>query len=191
LARKGTPEFRRYRQVLQGGFAFIAVGGVIYLMVSIAVSVFFRPERLARLPQISTEKGQLEEQLGCQREVQELFDGLNLALSERQKDVGTSNVDVLAKWDAWKETWHTRWAQVGYRCRFKELRGAGYGQPYDRMAELHESLEEIEQRYDSLLIRFLKNEARSVAEVRSALVENHKILLALVKGRKQPSNREH
>ncbi len=172
VVRKPPQEFRRYRQALRGLFALVAVGGVLYLVVSIAVNVFFRPETLAKQPQITGNPASATEKVACHREVQALFDDLNSALSERQKDVGRTHEDVLTKWDTWKASWHQRWAQTGYRCRFQELRGGAMGEQFSRLAELHEELEVIEQRFDALLLRFLRNEAQEVASMRSALQQN-------------------
>lgn len=178
MVRKPPQEFRRYRQALRGLFALVAVGGVLYLVLSIAVNVFFRPENLAKQPQITGNAASQSDKIACQREVQALFDDLNSALSERQKDVGRTQEDVLTKWDTWKAAWHQRWAQTGYRCRFQELRGGPMGEPFSRLAELHEELEEIEQRFDALLLRFLRNEAQEVASMRSALQQNLAAMIA-------------
>lgn len=178
MALKTPSEFRPYRRLFQGVFAFVAIGGVIFLLISIGLSVFGRRDAGPLPAQISGQPS-VDEQVACQREVQGLFDELNQQLFERQKDVSKSDVDVLSKWEAWRERWHRRWTEVGYRCRFEGSKGKGLGDAYDRMAYVHEDLEEIEQRFDAQLNRFLNHEAPHVAEIRAALAENDRLLRKL------------
>src|SRR5687767_11385804 len=93
-----TTEYRVYRRALGAIFAVLTIGGILYLLASIAVGVFGQPEVVMGLKPISAEN--LNEQLGCQTDVERLFHQLNDDGFRLQARVGQAPVNLMAEWEA-------------------------------------------------------------------------------------------
>jgi hypothetical protein len=165
----GPHEFRWYRKVLQAGFAFLAIGGVLYLLASIAGTIYARREVKGSRPRISGRADSVAELMSCERDVDRLFRDLGDQVFGLQALTARQEIDLAQRWEDWRKGWLARWLEVEHRCRFRELRDRGYGTAYDRMAYVHEELEEIEQRLDSLLRSFIEHEAPRLDEIRREL----------------------
>jgi len=115
-----------------------------------------------------------EELLRCNRDVSELLEDLatNAARLVTAPKENGSPATVSTRWTQFSRQWQERWREVDGHCRFSELAGTRLGVGYDRMARVHEGLQETHLRYDSLIRRFDNEQADELTSMRQALAKS-------------------
>jgi hypothetical protein len=171
LPAQGATEFRPYRRALNAIVAFVAVGGILYLLASIAVSVFAKRQVPLKGKPINAQN--IDEVLVCQGNVEQLFKDLNDETFSLQGLVGKQDTEAGARlameWDDFSKRWHDRWSEVGQRCRFVELRDRGLGADFDRLAWAHEDLEDMKLKFAALLRNYIDEQVPHIESIRRSL----------------------
>jgi hypothetical protein len=167
LPAQGAAEFRPYRRALNGIVAFVAVGGILYLLTSIAVSVFAKRQVPLKGKPINAQN--IDEVMTCQSDVEQLFKDLNDETFGLQGLVGKKDADLAIQWEDFSKRWHDRWSEVGQRCRFVELRDRGLGADFDRLAWAHEDLEDMKLKFAALLRNYIDEQVPHIESIRRSL----------------------
>jgi len=171
LPAQGAAEFRPYRRALNALVAFVAVGGILYLLASIAVSVFAKRQVPLKGKPINAQN--IDEVLVCQDNVEQLFKDLNDETFSLQGLVGKQDTEAGARlamqWEDFSKRWHDRWSEVGQRCRFVELRDRGLGADFDRLAWAHEDLEDMKLKFAALLRNYIDEQVPHIESIRRSL----------------------
>jgi hypothetical protein len=169
-------EFRPYRRALQGIVAFVSIAGILYLLASIAVSVFSKQQVHLRGAPIRGDDP--AEVLGCQNDVERLFREINAQTFGLQAMAGQRDTDLAQQWEAFTRGWKREWAEVGQRCRFEELRDRGLGTDFDRLAYAHADLADLELKFAALLKRYVDDQVPHIEAIRRSLEASRRGLAA-------------
>ena len=149
----------------------MAVGGILYLLASIAVSVFAKRQVPLKGKPINAQN--IDEVLVCQDNVEQLFKDLNDETFSLQGLVGKQDTEAGARlamqWEDFSKRWHDRWSEVGQRCRFVELRDRGLGADFDRLAWAHEDLEDMKLKFAALLRNYIDEQVPHIESIRRSL----------------------
>lgn len=106
----------------------------------------------------------------CNHDVTSLYEQLSrtalrlLALPQQHE-----RTDIIPQWEEFSRSWLTRWERVNAWCRFPELADTHMGEAYDRMAQIHGDLPALRLKYQSLLVRFDRQQAAELARIRRDL----------------------
>jgi hypothetical protein len=175
--RRTKPEFRRYRQGLQivtfGTSAII----IAWLIASVAHALFARPAVRSAALRGATFSGRADDidaLLGCQADVESLFDDVNRKLFDLQALGARYDIALAEQWEAFSKLWKQRWREVGARCRFGELQNHGLGAAYDHLAVVYDELEGVQRAYAVLLYQYIDHHASQVDDIRHALETSRK-----------------
>jgi hypothetical protein len=114
--------------------------------------------------------------LGCQADVEALFDAIKGKLFDLQALGTRYDIQQAEQWEAFAKQWLRRRQEVGARCRFDQLQGHGLGAAYDRLAVVYDELEEVERAYAVLLYNYIDHHASRVDDIRHALEQSRKTL---------------
>jgi len=149
-----------------------AVVGAVVVTASVIAGLWF-PTRARAAAAVSNQPSS-EELLRCNRDVSELLEDLaaNAARLVTAPDDPGSPATVSTRWTQFSRQWQERWHDVDARCRFSELAGTRLGVGYDRMARVHDTLQETHLRYDSLIRRFDNEQADELSSMRRALTKS-------------------
>jgi hypothetical protein len=147
--------------------AAITIGGVLYLVASIAVAVFSRQQGHPLGKPINAED--VDQLLQCQADVESLFHDLTDQTFGLYARVGRKQTDIAQAWETFSRNWHDRWLGVGARCRFTELRDRGLDSAFDRLAYAHEALEDTELKFAAHLRDYIDHQVPHVEEIRRSL----------------------
>jgi hypothetical protein len=167
LAAEPATEFRPYRRALQGILASVTILAVVYLLTSIAVSVFAK--RRVHLKGKPIQAENIDDVLACQADVERLFHELAGRTFELCARPSRAKADLGEEWESFSQKWHDDWAEVGGRCRFLELRDRGLGADFDRLAWAHDALEDVKYKLAAILRAFADGEGREIAAIRHSL----------------------
>jgi hypothetical protein len=169
LANPSASEFRPYLRTLQATLASVAILAILYLLTSIAWSVFRRGQvRLRRAP---IQAGNIDDLLQCQAEVERLFQEMNDRTFDLHALAAHKESDLAQQWEVFSQRWRGDWAEVDARCRFEELRDRGLGTAFDRLAYAHEALHTLQLKFASGLKNYIDNEAPQIEGIRRGLAE--------------------
>jgi hypothetical protein len=168
-------EFRRYRQGLQIGTFGISAIIIAWLIASVAHSLFAHPAVRASAT-FSGRADDLDALLGCQADVESLFDDIKGKLFDLQALGTRYDIEQAAQWEAFSKQWLRRRQEVGARCRFDELKGQGLGVAYDHLAVVYDELEEVQRAYAVLLYNYIDHHASRIDDIRHALEQSRKTL---------------
>jgi hypothetical protein len=167
LPAEGATEFRPYRRAINAFVAAVAVGGILYLLASIAVSVFSK--RQVPLKERPINAQNIDDVLKCQADVEQLFKDLNDETFGLQGLVGKKDTDLAQQWEDFSKTWQDKWSEVGQRCRFVEMRDRGLGADFDRLAWAHEDLEDMKLKFAALLRNYIDEQVPHIESIRRSL----------------------
>jgi len=177
LPESQSQEFRSYRLTL-GAIVFGLTGlAVLWLASSVAVSLWAHPRAGGTGPEppagrFSGRADDIDGLVRCQHHLEALFDDLNGTFARL---TAPPNSATQIRQD-FAENWPVRWRAAGEDCRFAELRDRGLGAPYDRLAWIHQTLQEVHRDYAALLERYIAHHEPRVNDVRRALETSRKLL---------------
>jgi len=175
LAPEPKPEFRRYRQALQVVTATVTASIVVWLLASVAHSLFAHPA-VSPGQIFSGKASDVETMLQCQTDVESLFDELNRKLFALQSLGARYDIELAQQWEGFSNKWKRHRLEVGARCRFEELQNHGLGAAYDRLAAVYDELEGMQRAYAVLLYHYIDHHASTVDDIRHALETSRKAL---------------
>jgi hypothetical protein len=165
-------EFRRYRQVLTVLYIGTVSAGFLLLAASVAKELLFHtPVVGVDGPVLSPHDPDPVLLTECNDEVFGLFRDLGettnrlLAMPPR----GERESELASEWATFSREWQRRWDVVNTRCAFSQYVDAEMGTPYERMAMVHRDLPSMRLKYQSLLVRFEKEQAAELARMHRAL----------------------
>lgn len=169
------PEFRRYRQGLQLATFVVTATGIVWLLASVAHSLFAHPAvRTSSDARFSGRIDDVAALLHCQTDVEALFDALNRKLFDLQALGARYDIQLAEQWEAFSKQWKRRRLEVGARCRFEELGNHGLGAAYDRLAAVYGELEGMQRAYAVLLYHYVDHHSSTVDDIRHALETSRK-----------------
>jgi hypothetical protein len=175
LAREKKVEFRRYRQALQAVTFTVTASIIVWLLASVAHSLFAHPAVLPTAT-FSGRANDVDALIRCQTDVESLFDELNRKLFNLQSTGSRYDIMVGQQWEGFSDRWKRRRLEVGARCRFDELQNHGLGAAYDRLAAVYDELERMQRAYAVLLYHYIDHHASKVDDIRHALETSRKAL---------------
>jgi hypothetical protein len=152
---------------LSVALAVLTVTGILYLLISIAFSVF--EKRKVRLRGSRIQGENLEEVLRCQADVERLFHEVVDHTFDLQARASRQPLDLAQQWEMFWQRWRDDWSEVGERCRFVELRDRGLGTAFDRLAYAHEALEQTGLKFATFLRNYIDNQVPHIEEIRRGL----------------------
>ncbi|HJZ84451.1 MAG TPA: hypothetical protein VKN99_04730 [Polyangia bacterium] len=184
MATEPPVEFSPYRKALQAIVAFVTVGSILYLLASIAVSVFSRRQVHLRRAPITGQD--LDDLLTCQSDVEKLFREINERTFDLQARAAVKEVDLAQHWEEFSKRWHEQFLEVGQRCRFVELRDRGLGTAFDRLAYAHADLEDVEHKFATLLRNYIDDQVPTIEDIRRSLEASRRGLEAQKRRQEAP-----
>ena len=146
---------------------------IAWLLASVGHSLFAHPA-VRPSESFSGRADDADALLGCQGDVEQLFDDVNRKLFDLQALGARYDIALAEQWEAFSRQWKRRWRQVGARCRFEELSNHGLGPAYDHLAAVHGELERMQRAYAQLLYNYIDHHASQVNDMRHALETSRK-----------------
>jgi hypothetical protein len=173
-------EFRRYRQALAVLYVGTIAAGFALLAASVAKQLLWSPHVEFEGPRLEEDNPDPRLLLECNRHVQALYDQLDqetldlLGSPPRGRDR-----DIRREWEAFGKDWIQQWHRVNAQCRFEELSDS-MGDAYERLAEVHGDLRAMRLKYQSILVRFDKEQADELLDMKRALDDSRRAFEALL-----------
>lgn len=170
-----TGEFRRYRQVLAAVYLGTIVAGFGLLAASVVHQLWWSPDVDVDGPLLEEDNPDPRLLLECNRRVQRLYDQLDrvtldlLASPRRGQDR-----DLRGEWEEFGRDWVREWHRVNAQCRFEDLADSDMGEAYERLAEVHGDLRAMRLKYQSLLVRFDKEQSAELLDMKRALDDSRR-----------------
>ena len=162
-------EYRPYRRFLAWSVVLFSVLGSLYVLTSVAVTIFRRrnPPTVAATP--VGENVTLDEVSGCWEELSDVQVALEKHLESFHHLLARYDNDEAQRWGDEGALWRKRWSHLGQRCRFGEVRTRDFRKHMDEMVSIHDDLGSVHLSYTRELKRFGSEHAPRLSRARVRL----------------------
>jgi hypothetical protein len=173
-------EFRRYRQALAVLYVGTIAAGFALLGASVARQLLWSPDVEFEGPMLEEDNPDPRLLLECNRRVRKLYDQLD---QETLELLGSpprgEDRELRREWEAFGRDWIQEWHRVNAQCRFEDLADS-MGDAFERLAEVHGDLRAMRLKYQSILVRFDKEQAAELLDMKRALDDSRRAFEALL-----------
>ncbi len=167
-------EFRRYRQALAVLYVGTIAAGFALLAASVARQLLWSPDVEIEGPVLEEDNPDPRLLLECNRRVRKLYDQLDQVTLELLGSPPRGETrDLRREWEAFGRDWIQEWHRVNAQCRFEDLADS-MGDAYERLAEVHGELRAMRLKYQSILVRFDKEQADELLDMKRALDDSRR-----------------
>ena len=144
----------RWRKVFLGVYLLFVIGAILITFFSVLAFHLGAHKVPVKGKQISARADNPKELRRCHRKLSRLMTGLHretfslLARSQRFE------TQPARAWANWSRDWRHRWNVLDHHCRLSELSGRGVSPEIDKMARVHEALDELHISYTGVVKNF-------------------------------------
>lgn len=144
----------RWRKVFLGVYLVFVVGAVLITFVSVLGFHLGAYKVPIKGTQISPRADKPMELRACHSRLSRLMTSLHketFSLLARSQRFETQPAKA---WEDWSRDWRHRWAVLDHYCRLSELAGTGVSPEIDKMARIHQALDELHISYTGVVNNF-------------------------------------
>ena len=160
-------EFRPYRRFVSWLILTFVTLGSVYLMVSVAVTIYRRRNAVpsgAPIGAVATE-ADLD---GCLDELRDVTQGLASHLENFQL-IAHYDTEEAQRWADHRAFWLGQWKAADERCHFAAARPGRFSKEWEQLAVIHAELRETEASYNKELLRFGRDQAPRLDRIKERL----------------------
>jgi len=148
--------------------------GFVLLAASVARQLLWAPDVELDGPMLDEDNPDPRLLVDCARRVGALYDQLDeVTLDLLGSPSRGEHRDLRSEWEDFGRDWVAEWHRVNKRCRFEDL-GDSLGDAFERLANVHADLRAMRLKYQSLLVRFDKEQAAELLEMKRSLDDSRR-----------------
>jgi hypothetical protein len=179
-AEKARRIISRWRKLFLGIYLVFVVVSVLVTFFSVLAFHLGVHQVPIKGTRISATADDPKELRACHRRLSRLMTDLHKEAFSLLAHSQRFETHPARAWENWSRDWHHRWRVLDHHCRLSELSGRGVSPEIDKMARIHQALDELHISYTGVVNNFaeryvdrLRTLREEVASVR-AMIDRRK-----------------